>query len=223
MALPAHSHYNHERESFAGNRLMDEWLNIVVRQLILYSLPVLVSLTLVSLLEARSIKRSTSHPFYAIAWRGTWLPLLAALFFHRGIIIALPHVLQSGIKTASARFLSHGLLFIIGFFLFAWGLAHQAPAGLPPLHHWWAKVFMFFNLCMAALHLLPLPMMLAGESLAKTGLRPYFASVSVTHYSWLIFAILAASPLLDLLLGTYIVFPVYEAVSSYATQLATKW
>jgi len=201
---------------------MEEWLSIVVRQLILYSLPVLISLTLVSMFEARSIKGSLPHPFYAIAWRGTWVPMLAALFFHRGLIIALPNILQPGLKTASIRFLAHCLLFAIGFLLFSWSLAHQAPAGLPPLHYWWAKVFMFFNLCMAGLHLMPLPMMLAGECGAKTALRPYIQSLSITHYTWLIMTVLAASPLLDLLLGAYVIFPAYELMSNFATQLASK-
>jgi len=199
---------------------MDEWLNIIVRQLILYSLPVVVSLTLVSLLEARSIRRTLPHPFYAIAWKGTWVPMLAALCFHRGIIIALPNAMQPGPKTASVRFLSHLLLFIIGFLLFTWSTAHQAPAGLPPLHYWWAKVLMFFNLCMAGMHLLPLPLMLAGECLKKAGISSYLSSLPIT-YSWLLVAALAASPLLDILLGNYVVFPVYEAVSSFATYWAS--
>lgn len=147
---------------------MDEWLTIVIRQLILYSLPVLVSLTLVVLLESRLTGRDIPHPFFAIFWRGTWLPLLASMAFHRGMIIALPNILETGIRASAIRFGAHFLLCLLGLLLFSWSLAHQMPTGLPPLHHWWAKVLMFFNLCMACLHLLPLPGMLVGECLIKT-------------------------------------------------------
>ena len=70
---------------------MDEWLTIVFRQLLLYSLPLAFSLTLVVLLESRLTKTTIPSPFFAIKWWGTWLPLLAAITFNRGIIIALPN------------------------------------------------------------------------------------------------------------------------------------
>jgi len=200
---------------------MEEWLNIVIRQLVLYSLPVLVSLTLVAMMEARLTRTQVPHPFYAIAWRGTWITLLSGLFFHRGLIIALPNFLQFGVKNAGIRFLTHLLLFGFGFLLFSWSLSYQAPTGLPPLHHWWAKVLMFFNLCMAALHLIPLPLLLAGEYLQKvTGAAFLHKYLLKKSHAWLLVAVLTASPLLDMFLGAYIVFPVYEAVSSYAAQLA---
>ncbi len=199
---------------------MDEWLNIVIRQLILYSLPVLVSLTLVVLLESRLSKTAIPHPFYAILWRGTWLPLLASLAFHRGIIIALPKPLASGVKIATARFVAHCLLCLLGFLLFSWSLAHQMPSGLPPLHHWWAKVLMFFNLCMACLHLLPLPGLLAGECLLISRWREIICRHFNLKHGWIILTLLAASPILDLLLGASVVFPIYESMSSAANALA---
>jgi len=117
--------------------------------------------------------------------------------------------------------LTHLFLFVIGLLLFSWSLSHQAPAGLPPLHHWWAKVLMFFNLCMAALHLLPLPLLLMGEWLQKLfGLTFSHRLALKEKQLWWLVAALAASPLLDMVLGAYLVFPVYEVVSSYAAQLA---
>ncbi len=200
---------------------MEEWLSIVIRQLVLYSLPVLVSLSLVTVLEARLTRTQVPHPFYAIAWRGTWIPLLAGLFFHRGVIVALPNYLQFGVKNSAIRFLTHLFLFGLGFLLFSWSLSYRAPTGLPPLHHWWSKVFMFFNLCMMALHVLPLPLLLLGECLQKLAGEAFpHRNVLKENYVWFLLAALAASPLLDVLLGAYIIFPVYEAVSSYAAQMA---
>jgi len=198
---------------------MDEWLAIVIRQLILYSLPVLISLTLVVLLESRLSGVAVPRPFFAINWRGAWLPLLAAMAFHRGIIIALPNSLSSGVKTATVRFIAHILLCLLGFALFAWSLNHQAPTGLPPLHHWWAKVFMFFNLCMACLHLLPLPGLLMGECLMKSPAGHIISHYFNHPYAWLVMTVLAASPLLDFALGTTVVFPLYESLSNLAENI----
>jgi len=198
---------------------MDEWLTIVMRLLILYSLPVLISLTLVVFAESRMTGASIPHPFFAIFWRGTWLPLLASMAFHRGIIIALPNSMTSGVKTAMIRFIAHILLCLLGFLLFGWSLAHQAPTGLPPLHHWWAKVLMFFNLCMACLHLLPLPGLLVGECLMKSSVARKFYRYFNRDYSWLLITILAASPLLDMMLGSMLVFPIYESLSNLADHM----
>jgi len=198
---------------------MDEWLMIVSRQLLLYSLPVLVSLTLVVLIESRLTKTAIPHPFFAIKWRGTWLPLLAAIAFHRGIIIALPNSLRVGIKPAAVRFCAHSLLCLLGFLLFSWSLSNQEPIGLPSLQHWWIKVFMFFNLCMASLHLLPLPGLLAGECLAKSTLGDLIKRWISRKHSWLILTVLAASPLLDLILGAYVIFPIYASLSDLAMNL----
>ncbi|MDQ6981783.1 MAG: hypothetical protein Q9M08_02085 [Mariprofundus sp.] len=196
--------------------MMAEWLTILIRQLILYSLPVLISLTLVVLLESRLTRTTIPHPFFAVFWRGTWCPLLASMAFHRGIIIALPNLLMSGIKPAAIRFIGHCLLCLLGFVLFSWSLAHQAPTGLPPLHHWWAKVLMFFNLCMACLHLLPLPGLLVGECLINSSAGNIIRRYASNNYNWLVIAALAASPLLDVLLGATVVFPVYEFLSNQA-------
>jgi len=195
---------------------MGEWLEIVIRQLILYSLPVLISLTLVVLLESRVTRTDVPHPFFAIYWRGAWLPMLASMALHRGIIIALPNSLTSGVKTATVRFLAHVLLCLLGFALFTWSLNHQAPTGLPPLHHWWAKVLMFFNLCMACLHLLPLPGQLVGECLMKSPAGHIIDRYFNRQHTWLVMTALAASPVLDFALGSTVVFPLYESLSNVA-------
>lgn len=198
---------------------MEAWLMIVSRQLFLYSLPVLVSLTLVVWLESRLTKAAIPHPFFAIKWRGTWFPLLAAIAFHRAIIIALPHSLRPGITAAAVRFFAHVLLCLLGFLLFSWSLANQEPVGLPSLQHWWAKVLMFFNLCMAGLHLLPLPGLLAGECLAGLGLGRFVKPWLRREHGWLVLTVLAATPLLDLVLGAYVIFPVYASLSDWAADL----
>jgi len=198
---------------------MDAWLSIVLRQLILYSLPVLISLTLISLLESRLTKTPLPHAFFSISWRGTWLPMLASVAMHRGMIIAPPRPLQHGRRAAAIRLTGHLILSILGFFLFSWSLHHQAPVGLPPLHHWWAKVLMFYNLCMAALHILPLPTQLAGECLAAIPAGRRLARHISDHLALIILTVLAASPLLDWMLGTTIVFPVYEIMNGLADHL----
>ncbi len=194
---------------------MDEWLQNVVRQLILYSLPVVISLTLVILAETKLCRQQSPHPFYAIFWRGTWLPLLAGLCFQRGVIIALPQPQMLHLKAAAIRFSAHLFLTLLGFLLYSWSLAHQPPIGLPPLHHWWAKVLMFFNLCMAAIHLLPLPMLLIG-ALLKPCMPQY---LHFGNKNWLLITLLTASPLLDITLGNYIIYPIYEDLSTLANHL----
>lgn len=197
---------------------MDEWINIVVRQLILYSLPLLISLTTVAWAESLSSGKKIPHPFFAIAWKGCWVPFLTALFFHRGVIIALPNILNPGVRAAAIRLLTHLLLSIIGFLLYSWSLSQQAPAGLPPLHHWWAKVLMFFNLCMAALHLLPLPTLFIGELLTKK-----LITLPLQQWDklpWLGVSILLITSLLDLSLGAFIIYPTYEWLSTVSARLA---
>ena len=199
---------------------MEDWLMIVSRQLLLYSLPVLVSLTLVVLLESNLTKATIPHPFFAIRWRGTWLPLLAAIAFHRAIIIALPNFLRRGVKAALVRFSAHLLLSLLGFLLFSWSLSNPEPVGLPSLQHWWAKVLMFFNLCMAGLHLLPLPGLLVGECLlVKFGSADFIRRWLDQKHAWLVLMVLAASPLLDLTLGAYVIFPIYSSLSNLAMNL----
>jgi len=198
---------------------MDEWITIVLRQLILYSLPVLISLTLVALLESRLTRIPIPHPFFAISWRGSWLPMLASLAMHRGLIIAPTRPLQHGRRAAAIRLGGHLMLCALGLILYAWSLHHQAPVGLPPLHHWWAKVLMFFNLCMAAMHLLPLPYLLAGECLAALPVGQRLAPHISDSLTIIILTALAASPLLDWIAGGAIVFPVYELLSGIADHL----
>lgn len=196
---------------------MEAWFEILIRQCILYSLPVLISLTLVTLIESKLTRTPVPHPFYALSWHGSWLPALAAIAMHRGVIIALPQPLHWR-HAAWPRMLAHLLLTLIGFVLYSWSLNHQPPTGLPPLHHWWSKVFMFFNLCMAALHLLPLPLQLLGGLLNRhPNTRYIIQSIQQRQIVWL-FTVLAASPLLDWSLGQWLIYPVYEAMSSLAFQ-----
>lgn len=199
---------------------MDEWLNIVIRQITLYVLPVIISLTLVCLIEKRYTHSAIPHPFFAIAWRGTWWPFLASVFFTRGMIFALPNPLKSGVKPAFIRFSAHFILTIFGLILYTWSLSHQAPTGLPPLHHWWAKVLMFFNLCMLGIHLLPLPNLLLGEYLMTQrhkhrALNLYVQQLTSQRCLWLI-SLLAASPLIDVSIGATVIFPIYEQLASLA-------
>lgn len=198
---------------------MDAWLEIVIRQWILYSIPVLVSLTFVTLMESKFSKKSIPHPFYAIAWKGTWLPLLASTLFTRGIIIALPQPLTDGANSALSRLVAHLFLCGIGFLLYSWSLDHQSPAGLPPLHHWWAKVLMFFNLCMAGIHLLPLPGQWIGELfLNSRWIRPDQRAV-ISRYRVVIYTLFAATPLLDRSIGGVVVFPAYEELANLASHI----
>jgi len=201
---------------------MDEWLNIVIRQITLYLLPIIISLTLVCLIEKRYTHSRIPHPFFAIAWRGTWWPFLASICFTRGIIFALPQALNSGLKSAFIRFAAHILLTFLGFLLYTWSLAHQAPAGLPPLHHWWAKVFMFFNLCMLGIHLLPLPNLVFGEWLITQRHRYHWLHMYSQHLTsqrnLYLISLLAASPIIDISIGSSIIYPIYEQLARIAAQ-----
>ncbi|MDQ6954317.1 MAG: hypothetical protein Q9M20_02620 [Mariprofundaceae bacterium] len=203
---------------------MDAWLNIVIRQITLYVLPVLISLTLVCMIEKKYTHQTIPHPFFAIAWRGTWWPFFASIFLTRGTIFALPQALQAGLKAACIRFSAHLLLTFIGFILYIFTLSQQVPVGLPPLHHWWAKVFMFFNLCMLGIHLLPLPGLVCGEWLIAQRhryplLKQYAQILTTTHHLWLI-TLLAGSAMIDLSIGSAIIFPIYEQLASLANHLS---
>jgi len=195
---------------------MDAWLEIVIRQFILYSIPVLVSLTIVTLIESRLSGQPVPHPFYAIGWSGTWLPWTAAILFTRGIIIALPRPLRSGSRAAAYRSLAHLLLCGAGYLLYNWSLNHPPATGLPPLHHWWAKVLMFYNLCMAGMHLLPLPGQWAGELLLHSRYVTSKQRGIISRYPAFIHAAIAATPLLDGSLGGVVVFPIYEELADLA-------
>ena len=199
---------------------MESWFEIVVRQLFLYSLPLLLSLGAVGMMEATVTGKQVPGPFHTVSWRGTWWPLLASAAFHRGIIIALPRPVGGDLRSVKVRFLAHLLLCLLGLLLYVWSIAAQSPVGLPPLHFWWAKLLMFFNLCMVCLHLLPLPGLLAGQLLAGT--KPgtaLFAHISENR-GIAILTLLAASPLLDLLLGSLLIFPAYEAMNNLAANLS---
>jgi hypothetical protein len=199
---------------------VEAWLQAVVRQIILYSLPVLVSLSLIGGLESlsRPPGQRPRQAFYALAWKGAWLPLIASLFMQRAVIIALPQPITSGVRPTIIRLLGHILVAGLGWLLYVWALGHQAPAGLPPLHFWWAKVLMYFNLCMACLHLIPLPGMLAGEALLAA--RPNNRLlVFLSCYPAIFFTALAATPWLDAWLGAYAIYPVYERLASLASNL----
>lgn len=194
---------------------MEAWLAIVLRQIILYSLPVLVSLELVGYLEAGILRRKV-RSFHAISWKGCWLPWLASIAFHRGIIIALPQPVGTGLRAAAIRLMVHAMLCGIGFLLYAWSLKHPPAVGLPPLHHWWAKVFMFFNLCMACMHLIPLPGLVLGEILSLQRHTGTWMQRLTPWHGILILTLLASSPLLDGILGRWVVFPIYEQLSIMA-------
>ena len=195
---------------------MDAWLEIVVRQFILYSLPVLISLTMVTQIEAKLSKQPIPHPLFAIGWQGTWLPWFASILFTRGIIIALPQPLSTGSRAALYRLLAHLLLSAVGFLLYGWSLQHPPATGLPPLHHWWAKVLMFFNLCMAGMHLVPLPGQWAGELLLNSRQITPLQRDIISQHRALIHALIAATPLLDWSVGGVIIFPIYEKLANLA-------
>ncbi|OIQ00061.1 MAG: hypothetical protein AUK35_05365 [Zetaproteobacteria bacterium CG2_30_46_52] len=196
---------------------MEVWFEHVIRQLILYSFPVLVSLALIALLSLPNTKTADERPF-RLFWAGIWLPLFASLLFGRAVIVALPFPIQDGLKAAAVRLLGHGLLAVLGFSLFIWALAHPPAAGLPPLHFWWAKVLMYYNLCMVAMHILPMPTMVLGEWIMR---YPFFARYHQVFRSNALtyivpIAILAATPLLDTVLGGVLIYPVYEILASWA-------
>jgi len=204
---------------------MEAWLEIVIRQIILYSLPMLISLTAVCMFESRCMNKPLPYAFYSLNWRGAWLPWLASIAMHRGIIFALPQPLGKGINAAALRIVAHIILSVLGFLLYAWSLQHASAAGPPPLYHWWAKILMFFNLCMAFLHVLPLPSMLCGEWVLPPLARRWpLATERLQAWDdkklvW-IWVLVAASPLPDAILGAYGIFPVYAQMATWAYALA---
>ncbi|MDT8376648.1 MAG: hypothetical protein RQ867_07925 [Mariprofundaceae bacterium] len=197
---------------------MEAWLEHLIKQCILYSLPVLISLTSITIVESRTARRPVPHPFYSIHWTGSWLPFLAAIVFFRGVIIALPQPLQSGSRAAMYRCLTHLTLCMLGFLLYSWSLKYPPLIGSPPLHHWWAKLFMFYNLCMACMHLLPLPGQWLGELLTASKYGAPLSRLS-DRQSVGIYTLLAASPLIDLLLGETVIYPVYTLLANMAEAL----
>ena len=200
---------------------MEAWLAIVIRQITLYILPIIISLTVVSFIESQLTKKASPHAFFSFTSKATWWPFLASIAFTRGIIFALPQT-SSGLYATWIRFLAHLILCIVGFAIYAWALTHQAPTGLPPLHHWWAKILMYFNLCMLGIHLLPLPNLLMGELLARytaknLALQWWMRWLNNQRALWMI-TLLAASPLIDIIIGGSIVFPIYKQLAMMATR-----
>ena len=195
---------------------MEVWIEMVMRQGMLYSFPLLLTLTTVPLLEAYYLKCKPR-----LMWKGAWLPFVVSIVFMRGIIVGLPKPQRQGLHAALLRFGLHAVLCLLGFFLYTWALQHAPPIGLPPLHHWWAKVLMYLNLCLMGLHLLPLPSMVIGELLFYfTPLRIFAPWLRSQHLFLLIpILFLVVTPLMDKLLGGIIVFPIYEQLASWATSL----
>ena len=195
---------------------MEVWIEMVMRQGMLYSFPLLLTLTTVPLLEAHYLKCKPS-----LMWKGAWLPFVVSIVFMRGIIVGLPKPQKQGLQAALLRFGLHTALCLLGFFLYTWALQHAPPIGLPPLHHWWAKVLMYLNLCLMGLHVLPLPSMVVGELLFRFSPLKIFAPWlrSRKYFILVPILILLVTPLMDTLLGAGIVFPIYEQLASWATSL----
>ncbi len=191
---------------------------IVVRQCILYSLPMLMTITLLTWMQRHLLPQSNAPQFvnYQV---GTFLPFVVSLLMARAMIVLLIYPVVSGLYAAWIRVLGHVLLCFLGWVLYTWALSHPPLTGLPALHHWWAKVLMYLNLCLIILHLLPLPHMLLGELLLLLKpLQPYAVWLRAQH--WLLIApitLLVLTPWLDLGLGMPIVFPIYEQLASWAT------
>ena len=202
---------------------MDTWLHIVIQQSTLYVLPVLMSMTVVAWLEARLCHHDIPHPFYAITSWQAWLPFWASIFFTRGMIISSLRPITNGLRAATVRALAHAVLMVLGFALYSWSVAHPAPTGLPPIHHWWAKVLMFYNLCMLMMHLLPLPNLCLGELLQNkkqgTSWMASYAAFFSEQRTWILMTVLAASPLLDISLGAWMVYPVYADLATWAVKI----
>ena len=198
---------------------MELWFETLIRQLILYSFPAFLTLSSMAFIEQYVQKKLGEKVNPQAFWHGSWMPLLASLMFTRGIIFALPYPNISGLRGALVRFSAHLVLCLLGWLLYTWSLSQQPMSGLPPLHHWWAKVLMYMNLCLLALHLLPLPNQLLGELLLQhQRLNPYEPWVSEnSHFFVILISLLAATPIIDMLLGTNIVYPIYEWLASKAT------
>jgi len=196
---------------------MEEWFTHIIRQLMLYSLPLLITLTSVALFEHHFFNKSNRITFN-IGSITVWLPLMASILFSRAIIFALPQQTGNGVRFALVRLLAHTLLCGTGLILYIWASAHSPAFGLPPLHFWWAKVLMYLNLCLMALHLLPLPHFVLGELILKVYRRSFVADMlrNFPHITVVSLSIIAASPLLDMFLGAAVIFPIYEQLASFA-------
>jgi len=194
---------------------MEGWLEYAIRQIILYSLPIVISLTITGWVERRLTKSEPpANPFHALCAYSAWALPLIAIAVHQPVILALGKPVHSTLKATASRFFSHMLLMTIGFTLYTWALAHQPPTGLPPLHQWWAKVLMYFNLCVVMVHLLPLPELLMGEIVQRYARLP-----AIPHLTVIALVILSITPLLNWLIGQPFIYPVYEELAKYASTL----
>ncbi len=194
---------------------MEGWLEYVIRQIILYSLPVVISLTVAGWIERHLIKSEPpANPFHALNTYTAWVLPLIAIAVHQPVILALGKPVHSTLKATVARFSTHLLLMLLGFALYTWALAKQPPAGVPPLHQWWAKVLMYFNLCVVMVHLLPLPELLMGKIVQR-----YIRLPVIPHLTVITLVILSITPLLNWLIGQPLIYPVYEELAKQASSL----
>jgi len=190
-------------------------MEYTIRQIILYSLPVVISLTVAGWIECRLTKSEPSaNPFQALCAYSAWALPLVAIAVHQPVILALGKPVHTNLKATASRFSAHLFLMLLGFALYAWALAHQPPTGLPPLHQWWAKVLMYFNLCIVMAHLLPLPELLMGEIV-----RRYIRLPAIPHLTLIALLILSITPFLNRLLGHPLNYPVYEELAKHASTL----
>lgn len=195
---------------------MEAWLEYVVRQLILYSLPVMVSLTVAGWVELQlTASAPPEHPLHALNTPSAWALPLIAIAVHQPVVLAFGKPLHAGLPAAASRFLAHVLLLGLGFVLYAWALGHQPPGGMPPLHQWWAKVLMYFNLCIVMTHLLPLPGLLTGEAVGR-----YVRWPAISQLSLGVLVFLSVTPLLNLLIGKPLIYPVYAQLARLASSFA---
>jgi len=202
-----------------GNEFMGQYTEYAIRQIILYSLPVVISLTVTGWIERHLTKSEPpTNPFHALNTYSAWALPLIAIAVHQPVILALGKPVHSTLKATVVRFSAHLLLMLLGFALYTWALAHQPPTGLPPLHQWWAKVLMYFNLCIVMVHLLPLPGLLVGEIVQRY--IPFSIPFpTIPHLTVIVLVILSITPLLNWLIGQPLIYPVYEELAKQASSL----
>ncbi len=194
---------------------MEAWLTYAIWQIILYSLPVMISVTMAGWAECSLTKSEPpANPFHALSAYSAWALPMIAIAVHQPVILSLGRPAHPTLKATLARFCAHLLLMILGFVLYAWSLAHRPPAGLPPLHQWWAKVLMYFNLCVVMVHLLPLPELLMGKIVQR-----YIRLPAIPQITVITLVVLSITPLLNWLIGQPLIYPVYEALAKQASLL----
>jgi len=194
---------------------MEAWLEYVIRQIILYSLPVVISLTVAGWVEHHlTNSEPPANPFHALCTYSAWMLPLLAIVVHQPVILAFGKPVCPTLKATASRFSAHLLLMALGFVLYAWTLAFQPPTGLPPLYQWWAKVLMYFNLCVVMVHLLPLPELLMGAIV-----RRHIRLPSIPYLTLIVLVILSITPLLNWLIGQPLIYPIYELLAKQAFAL----